>query len=72
MVGMERKDRLSRDQRKALSQFAGTLAAAWFTAGFIAPVFTKLSSLNEIYPSMIFGIMMTSLSLWLSLSFVGR
>lgn len=69
---MERRDRLTRDQQKALSQFAGTIAAAWFTAGFIAPIFTTQKNLNEIYPSMIFAIMMTWISLRLSLSYVRR
>lgn len=66
---MEHDGHLSRDQKKALSQFAGTIAAAWFTAGIIAPLFTRVSSINEIFPSMLVGIIMTWFSLRLSLSY---
>lgn len=34
-------------QLKALSEFLNTVAAAWFTAGIIAPIFIELKDISK-------------------------
>mgnify|MGYP001612806397 CR=1 FL=1 len=65
MVG---KDELNPAQRKALSDFADMIAAAWFTAGIISPFFTKPKSAGEIIIFLLTGLLMTWVSLRWSLS----
>lgn len=59
-------------QRKSLSEFFNTIAAAWFTAGIISPFFTKPKTLPELLLFVILGIFMTWLSLKLSLKLINR
>jgi len=61
---------LSVNQRKALSDFANTIAAAWFTAGIISPLFTKPKSPAELLTFVILGISMTWAALRWSLILV--
>lgn len=46
-------------QLKALSDFANTIAAAWFSAGVISPVFTKPKSILELLIFVLVGLLMT-------------
>lgn len=55
-------------QRKALSEFANTIAAAWFTAGVISPFFTKPKSLLELISFIVVGLLMSWATLRWSLS----
>ena len=55
---------LNSAQLKALSDFANTVAAAWFTAGVISPFFVKPESLIQLFAFPIIGILMT----WVTLS----
>ncbi|MBI5619465.1 hypothetical protein HY950_00705 [Candidatus Gottesmanbacteria bacterium] len=64
--------RLSWDQRKSLSEFSNTVAAAWFTAGVISPLFTKAKSLEEVAVFLFSGLFMTGVMLRLSLLFLER
>jgi hypothetical protein len=57
-------------QLKALSDFANTVAAAWFTAGVISPFFTKPASLLEVFRFLLIGLLMTWITLTWSLSLV--
>ncbi len=63
--------RLSVNQRKALSDFANTVAAAWFTAGVISPFFTKPKSLIELLSFVFVALLMTWATLKWSLDLVG-
>lgn len=55
---------LTHAQLKTLSEFASTVAAAWFTAGIISPFFIKPQSLFEIITYPVIGLLMT----WVTLS----
>lgn len=57
-------------QRKALSEFANTVAAAWFSAGVISPFFTKPKSLIDLLSFILVGLTMTWATLRWSLSLV--
>ncbi len=61
---------LTEPQLKALSDFANTVAAAWFSAGVISPFFIKPPSAMEalVFPSV--GLVMTWLTLSFSLSLI--
>ena len=52
-------DELKPAQLKALSDFANTIAAAWFSAGVISPVFTKPRLLVELLVFVLVGLLMT-------------
>jgi len=58
---------LSSVQLKALSDFSNTVAAAWFTAGIISPVFTKPKSLVELITFLLVSLLMTGATLRWSL-----
>ena len=58
---------LSSAQLKSLSEFANTVAAAWFTAGVISPVFTKPKSLLELITFLLVSLLMTAATLRWSL-----
>lgn len=51
--------RLSSIQLKSLSEFGNTVAAAWFTAGVISPIFTKPKSLPELATFLLVSLLMT-------------
>lgn len=55
---------LTHSQLKILSEFASTIAAAWFTAGIISPFFIKPQSLVELITFPTIGLLMT----WVTLS----
>ncbi len=59
--------RLSPVQLKSLSEFANTVAAAWFTAGVIAPVFTRPKSIGDLLTFLLIGVLMTAVVLYWSL-----
>lgn len=63
-------EKLTFAQRKSLSEFANTVAAAWFTAGIISPFFTKPKSLQELLSFVIVGLLMTWATLRWSLTLV--
>lgn len=60
--------RINSAQRKSLADFGTTVAAAWFSAGIIAPFFAKQKSTGEIVMFVIAGISMTLMTLYFSLS----
>lgn len=60
--------KLNQAQLKALSDFANTVAAAWFTAGVISPFFTKVESLFDALKFPMIGVLMTWATLRWSLS----
>ncbi len=62
--------KLTPAQRKALSDFANMIAAAWFTAGIISPFFNKPKSNLELIYFVSVGIVMTFVALYSSLSIV--
>jgi hypothetical protein len=47
--------KLSIGQKKALSEFLNTTAAAWFAAGVIAPLFAAPKTSEELTLSIILG-----------------
>ena len=55
-------------QRKALSDFANTIAAAWFTAGVISPFFTNSEMPLAVLKFPLLGLLMTWATLRWSLS----
>jgi len=57
-------------QLKALSDFANTVAAAWFTAGIISPFFSKPTSGVETLKFLLTGLLMTWVTLSWSLSLI--
>jgi hypothetical protein len=46
-------------QLKSLADFSNTVAAAWFTAGVISPVFTKPKSFLELMTLLSVSLLMT-------------
>lgn len=58
---------LNAAQLKALSEFANTIAAAWFTAGVIAPFFTKPRTFLETAWFLVLGLFFTVVMLQWSL-----
>ena len=58
---------LSSVQLKSLSEFGNTVAAAWFTAGVISPIFTKPKSLPGLFAFLGLGLLMTWVTLYWSL-----
>lgn len=59
-------------QLKTLSEFMNTIAAAWFTAGVIAPLFIKPESIIKIIPLVGIAVLMTASFLGWSLFLVRR
>jgi len=59
--------RLNTVQHKSLAEFGTTVAAAWFSAGIIAPFFTKPKSIIDGALFLIIGMSMTFVSLYFSL-----
>lgn len=57
-------------QLKSLSDFANTVAAAWFTGGVISPFFSKPESLEKLFLFLLVGLLMTWATLRLSLFLV--
>lgn len=57
-------------QLRALSDFANTVAAAWFSAGIISPFFTKSEPLIRALVFPLVGLLMTWVILSWSLSLV--
>lgn len=53
---------LTANQLKVLSDFLNTIAAAWFTAGAISPLFIKS---ENIFRTILLGLIAVSLSLGL-------
>ena len=62
--------RLKPAQLKALSDFANTVAAAWFTAGIISPFFVRPESSIKLFMFPVIGLVMTGGTLVWSLSLV--
>ena len=58
---------LSVGQKRALSDFFNTTAAAWFTAGLITPLFSSPQTLKETLLPPLAGILLTYYSLQLSM-----
>jgi hypothetical protein len=50
---------LSSVQLKSIADFANTVAAAWFTAGVISPIFTKPKSFLELMTFLAVSLLMT-------------
>jgi len=50
---------LSPVQLKSIAEFADTVAAAWFTAGVISPIFTKPKSFLELLIFLAVSLLMT-------------
>ncbi|OGD98258.1 hypothetical protein A3A49_00400 [Candidatus Curtissbacteria bacterium RIFCSPLOWO2_01_FULL_38_11b] len=61
---------LNSNQLKALSEFFNTVAAAWFSAGVISPLFIKPQNLLNIVVIIAIAITMTMSFLYLSLFLV--
>lgn len=61
---------LSIGQRKALSDFLSTVAAAWFTAGVISPLFTHPEDSLEAALLVVLSLAVTAAFLRLSLVLV--
>jgi len=61
-------EKLNSAQRKSLADFGTTVAAAWFSAGIIAPFFSKPKSILDAFTFIIIGTIMSSITLRLSLS----
>lgn len=59
--------KLSTEQKKVLSDFLNTIAAAWFTIGIISPVLSKPKSFLDVGESLVLGIVGTFFSLGLSI-----
>ncbi|OGD83968.1 hypothetical protein A3J17_01895 [Candidatus Curtissbacteria bacterium RIFCSPLOWO2_02_FULL_40_11] len=57
-------------QLKALSEFFNTVAAAWFSAGVISPLFIKPQSLLNIIVIIGIALVMTTSFLYVSLFLV--
>ncbi|OGG24527.1 hypothetical protein A3A79_05075 [Candidatus Gottesmanbacteria bacterium RIFCSPLOWO2_01_FULL_43_11b] len=62
------KSRLNQAQLKALSDFANTVAAAWFSGGVISLFFAQTTSLLEMLRFPLIGVLMTWFTLRWSLS----
>jgi len=60
----------NKSQRKSLSEFSNTVAAAWFSAGVVTPFFIKPKTIFEALLFPIIGIGIALTMLWLSLSLV--
>ena len=61
-------ENLNSAQLKSLSEFANTIAAAWFTAGIISPFFTRPKTLLEVLTFVVVGLLMAGVTLRWSLS----
>lgn len=61
-------ENLNPTQLKSLSEFANTIAAAWFTAGVISPFFTKPKTFFEVIIFVAVGLLMAGATLRWSLS----
>lgn len=62
--------KLKPGQLKALSEFLNTIAAAWFTAGVISPLFIKPENLTKALVLAATAILMTGFFLTWSLTLV--
>ena len=63
-------EKLTRSQLKSLSEFANAVAAAWFSAGVIAPFFTRSKTIFEALIFPLAGLLATSITLILSLKII--
>ncbi|OIP03418.1 hypothetical protein AUK18_02075 [Candidatus Beckwithbacteria bacterium CG2_30_44_31] len=59
-------------QKNKLSDFSNMIAAAWFTAGVIAPIFTKVDNLSKLLLLTIIALLITTGLVYWSLTLVGR
>jgi hypothetical protein len=57
---------LTRGQHKQLADIIGNIASAWFIAGIISPVFSKLS-ISEAATYALLGLIMTGFFTYVSL-----
>jgi len=64
--------RLKPAQRNKLSDFSNMLAAAWFTAGVISPLFLQTDNFNKTILMGVFSLTSTSLFVYWSLRLVRR
>ena len=62
---------LTRSQHKQLADIIGNIASAWFAAGIISPLFSKLS-ITEALLYLLLGIMMTVCFTYVSLALVAK
>ena len=62
--------RINSAQRKSLADFGTTVAAAWFSAGIIAPLFTKPKSYIDVLLFLAIGAIMTIITLRWALLFL--
>lgn len=69
---IKKMKRFSWDQKKAIADFAITVAAASFTAGVITPFFTKVQSFAELLSYLNGGIILSSISLGSALLILER
>lgn len=63
---------LTPSQLKTLSEFLNTVAAAWFTAGVISPIFVKPEDLSTTINLAFTSLVLTSSFLGLSLLLVRK
>lgn len=59
-------DKLSIGQKKVITDFLSTTAAAWFAAGVIAPIFSTSSNADEVIISIISGLSTACILMFIS------
>lgn len=59
-------------QRNKLSDFSNMLAAAWFTAGVIAPIFTRIDNFSRLILLAIIALLITTGLVYWSLVLVRK
>lgn len=60
---------LTRSQQKQLADIVGNIASAWFIAGIISPLFSKLS-VSEAVTYALLGLLMTGFFTYVSIGIV--
>lgn len=64
--------KLKSNQYKGLSEFLNTIAAAWFSAGVISPLFIEYQNPIKTFTISTVALILTSISLVWSLQLLGR
>ena len=66
------KPRFTFSQLNRISEIFGNITVAWFTAGVIAPFFTKLDSDIDLIANVLISLILSGLFAYLSIEFVKK
>lgn len=66
------KSKITSSQLNRLSEIFGNISVAWFTAGVIAPFFTKFDSNSDVFANVLLSLAMSGLFVYLSLKFIKK